>query len=97
MIYTMITLPGGKKIASRKRCTRCSRTRALKAFTLATSGYYSSYCKDCCRIRQTKWAKANPEKFAVVQQRHLRKLKKLGVKRIRDLKKKKASPVSEPK
>jgi len=92
-----VILPGGKKIASRKQCLKCRRVRPLKKFCRASTGYYASYCRDCRTIHQAAWVKKNPRKFAKVQRRYFAKLKKLGVKRIRDLKKKKkASPRFEP-
>jgi hypothetical protein len=98
VIKAMVTLPGGKQIPSRKRCTRCKRVRLLKSFCRSTAGYYSSHCRDCHAGFQAQWVKKNPKKFAKVFQRYYAKLKKLGVKRIRDLKKKKKrSSHLEPK
>jgi hypothetical protein len=85
----MITLPGGKQIPSRKRCRYCGRVRSLKKFCLSTAGYYASDCNDCHPKRQAGWVKKNPKQYDVIQQRHLKKLKKLGVARIRDLNSKK--------
>ena len=89
-----IILPGGKKIPSRKKCVRCKRLRPLKNFQRAWTGYYASYCKGCRTVYQLKWAKKHPKQFAETQRRHFAKLKRLGVKRIRDLKKNQVAPRS---
>jgi len=89
-----VILPGGKRIASRKRCSECKRVRPLEKFHRASTGYFQSYCRDCKAVRQARWLKKNPKKFLKIQRRYFAKLKRLGVKRVCDAKKK-ASPVPE--
>lgn len=56
-----------------KRCKGCGETKAVQDFTRCDKnrdGYWGK-CKTCCAAMSAEWRRANPEKVAAGNKRHM--------------------------